>query len=120
MHVVHTAGLPPNQGKIALLMIGCTSNNRSALSSVVSPYVTSSNRSAAWLLGPRADAESSGVKSASAASAGIGSASNGIGKTSVFRGPPTALLPPASPRQTTLACRSVGTAGTAAPDGVPN
>src|ERR1700677_3890427 len=118
MHVVHTAGLPPNQGKIALLMIGCTSNNSSALSSVVSPYVTSSNRSAAWLLGPRAAAESSGVKSASAASAGaaslgIGSASNGIGKTSVLRGPPTALLPPASPRQTTLACRSVGTAGTA-------
>ena len=31
MQVVQTAGLPPNQGRITLLMTGCTWNNRKAL-----------------------------------------------------------------------------------------
>ena len=35
MQVVQTAGLPPNQGRMNLLMIGCTSNSSSALASVV-------------------------------------------------------------------------------------
>src|SRR5437868_13727287 len=36
MAVVHTDGLPPNQGRICLLLSGWTWNNRKALSSTLS------------------------------------------------------------------------------------
>jgi hypothetical protein len=35
MHVVHTAGVPPNHGRIRLPIIGCTRNRRNALRNVV-------------------------------------------------------------------------------------
>ena len=35
MQVVHTAGVPPNQGSIRLPIIGCTRNRRNALRNIV-------------------------------------------------------------------------------------
>ncbi len=36
MQVVHTAGVPPNQGSTYLLSSGCTSNSKNALKKIVS------------------------------------------------------------------------------------
>ncbi len=35
MHVLHTAELPPNQGRIIFAMTGCTSNRRKADKKIV-------------------------------------------------------------------------------------
>ena len=35
MHVVHTAGQPPNHGRMNLLIKGCTWNSRKALKRIV-------------------------------------------------------------------------------------
>src|SRR5262249_30188096 len=43
MQVVQTAGLPPNQGKMNLLMRGCTWNSKNALTKIVEENTTCSN-----------------------------------------------------------------------------
>jgi hypothetical protein len=35
MHVLHTAEVPPNHGRIILAMMGCTSNSRKADKKIV-------------------------------------------------------------------------------------
>ena len=35
MHVLHTADVPPNHGRIILAMIGCTANRRKAERKIV-------------------------------------------------------------------------------------
>jgi hypothetical protein len=38
MHAVHTAGLPPNQGRITFPSSGCTWNSKNALKKIVIGY----------------------------------------------------------------------------------
>ena len=38
MHVLHTADVPPNHGRMILAMIGCNSKRRNADSAIVSEY----------------------------------------------------------------------------------
>ena len=42
MHVVHTAAVPPNQGRMALLTSGCTWKSRKALTKIVAAKFTAS------------------------------------------------------------------------------
>jgi hypothetical protein len=38
MQIVHTAALPPNQGRMTLAMSGCTWKSRKALRKIVAAY----------------------------------------------------------------------------------
>jgi hypothetical protein len=42
MHVVHTAAVPPNHGRMALLTSGCTWKSKKALTKIVAAKFTAS------------------------------------------------------------------------------